>query len=421
MHELSKSIKQTKHNMLIFYIAFFWLLIFILSNLNTRDRLYSFYNLSDFSSWDITNLPSNIQYQLNKIISYKYLQEEDYTNAINTIKWQDAESYYDLWTIKTLQAYNDALSSNLSWLQRARYLITEAIKDFDTASQIQLNNSLDKYISNNLVVSEKLWVIIKVKTCYSEHQNTIDSLSSFNDQLDKLKWLLELEAKLIADNKNLDSECKKNLEDINKASLSQLGLLQSWIQQYNKDYKNKFAQFISQPEWCLDNIFVDIWPTIQEADDSIQEFANTHQNSITALSSSQWSKELCNQAKDDSQINEKIENSLNKLMQQLEDNLNKQKQSWWEEKEEEKWKDEENPEYNNNQVQYKNVLQEDELHLLEQVNNNNKSLIKQIMDTKWKLKYQTNKLLNELFSEFYGNSWDFQNLTPKTEINSNKR
>ncbi|MBU0627338.1 hypothetical protein KKG31_08585 [Patescibacteria group bacterium] len=59
-------------------------------------------------------LPSRIQNELDKIIAYNAIQNKDYDKAIQSIHSQDSESYYTLGAIKTLQAYNEALSSSLS-------------------------------------------------------------------------------------------------------------------------------------------------------------------------------------------------------------------------------------------------------------------------------------------------------------------
>ncbi|MBU0627339.1 hypothetical protein KKG31_08590 [Patescibacteria group bacterium] len=210
-------------------------------------------------------------------------------------------------------------------MQKARYLIDEAFKDFDTADKIKLNNTLDTYIQQNKSLSEQLSVVINIKTCYGEYSYTISALQNFSNTLEQIKERLKEEEKVLNKNSKIDEKCKDNLQNINNTSQQQVVNLQKQINGFNKQYKTNLTQSIKQPIECLEQNVTDISPLILDAGKGVEEFDNNHENTIETLKSGDKDalKELCNFAKDDSQINEKIENSLSKLMKQLQNNLEK--------------------------------------------------------------------------------------------------
>lgn len=413
----SKDHIHTKHIILVLYIFLLWGIVFWWSQITKRGKLQDFYNTQSQNQLTETGmyagLPSRIQNELDKIIAYNAIQNKDYDKAIQSIHSQDSESYYTLGAIKTLQAYNEALSSSLSWLQKARYLIDEAFKDFDTADKIKLNNTLDTYIQQNKSLSEQLSVVINIKTCYGEYSYTISALQNFSNTLEQIKERLKEEEKVLNKNSKIDEKCKDNLQNINNTSQQQVVNLQKQINGFNKQYKTNLTQSIKQPIECLEQNVTDISPLILDAGKGVEEFDNNHENTIETLKSGDKDalKELCNFAKDDSQINEKIENSLSKLMKQLQNNLEKKED--WNESEEDISK----PSW---ETQYKSIFEEEELELLREIENNNESLIQQIQNIKWEWKYRAETLLDQLFNSFYGHTGDFQNLLKK-EVNWNQR
>jgi ABC-type transporter Mla subunit MlaD len=167
----------------------------------------------------------------------------------------------------------------------------------------------------------------------------------------------------------------------------QLNQLQNQIQDYNRTYKSDFVENIQQPIGCLNSNMTDIGPTIDDAQKSINEFTDSHKNTIAGLGSQNKDiiKSLCDFSKNDAQINEQIDNSLNKLLQQLQNNLDqKQQQSQKnsDENEDSQESSENNSQESSDGIQYKNVFEEDELKLLQQIDTNNKSLIQQIQNIK---------------------------------------
>lgn len=305
-------------------------------------------------------------------------------------------TYYNHGTQKTLSAYQQALWSGFSGLQNAKHLIAEAQDDFDIADKIKLNNALDAYIQANASLSQKLDVVIQVKACYSTFQTSIDALWSFDQQLQDAQNILEQEAKAIQQDDTLWENCRQDLENINTISQNQLGQLQKATQKYQKQYTQNLAANLQSPANCLDTAMTDIQPMIDESKKGIQDFAQTHQN--PDLSS------LCDQAKDDSQVNEQMENSLNKLFDQLQQNLEpSDTPKSWDKKQ-------------NTDIEYKDVFEDQERKLLEEIDDNNRMLIRQIQEIKSKWSYSAPKLLNKLFEEFYGNMDDFKNPTaPATD------
>jgi len=413
------------------------MILFLVNKAPIRDTLYSFYtgyettNSIETYSW-ITDLPTEVQEQIDEIESYQFFKEHNYPEAIRAITWQSSRSYYNLGTLKTLRAYNQALWSTLSWLQKARYLIADAYKDFDTAEKIKLNDTLDTYIQVNKILSQKLWTVIQVKTCYGEYSAIIEALQGFTSQLNDTKSLLADEEKKIDANKRIDAECLQNLKNINTASQIQLNQLQHQIEGYDRIYKSDFVDSINQPIGCLNSNMTDIGPAIDDAQKSVNEFTDSHKNTITALGSQDQDiiKSLCDFSKNDAQINEQIDNSLSELLQQLQNNLDqKQQQSQKnsDENENRQTSSEKNHQTpaletsgSSDDIQYKNVFEEDELKLLQQIDTNNKSLIQQIQNIKWAGRYNAKSLLNKLFEDFYGETSTFEEILQPSNTQSKR-
>jgi len=420
MEQVGENSKHIKHSILILYIVIWWIILFFVNKAPIRNTLYSFYNEYEATnsiesySW-LNNLPTEITEKINEIESYQFFKEHKYAEAIQAITGQSSRSYYNLGTLKTLRAYNQALGSTLSWLQKARFLIADAYKDFDTAEKIQLNDTLNTYIQTNKTLSQKLWTVIQVKACYGEYSATIEAIEWFTQQLDDTKFLLADEQKKLDTNRTLDAKCLASLKNINTASQTQLNQLQQQIKGYDKTYKSDFVDNIKQPLGCLNTSMTDIGPTISDAGTAINDFVDSHKNTIAALSSQSKDtiESLCNFAKNDSEMNEEISNSLDKLLEQLQNNLDKKQQqnknSEENNKEKDSWKDEKDASSNTN-IEYKNVFKEDELKLLQQIDTNNKSLIQQIQSIKWTNRYNAQSLLNKLFEDFYGEPSTFEEI-----------
>lgn len=319
--------------------------------------------------------------------------------------------YYNLGTLKTLQAYNQALWSTLSWLQKARYLITDAYKDFDAAEKIKINNTLDTYIQTNKLLSQKLWTIIQVKTCYGEYNTTIQSLQDFINQLEDAKTLLTQEEEKLQQNEYINAECLKNLENINKTSQMQIDQLKKKIGGYNKTYKADLMGNLKQPMGCLETNMSNIGPSINDAQKAINQFTDNHQNTIDALASQDQNsiKDMCDFIKNDANLNEQRDAVLEKLLQQLQNNAQEKPQEGG---------GEEPPQNTSKDIQYKNVFEEDELQLLQKIDANNKSIIQKIQETKGTGRYNATKILNKLFENFYGEISTFQWLLKPSESTS---
>lgn len=314
-----------------------------------------------------------------------------------------SEKYYNAGAIKTIQAYNEAQSSTFSWLQKARDLIIQANQDFDSAEKIKLNTTLDTYIQSNKILAEKLSVIIKVKACYWGYSTIIENLENFATQTQIIQDLLQKETDEIDKNHQIEKICLNQLKNIANTSATQVDQLQTQMNEYNKQYKSNLIKNIEDPTWCL-NETMSLDETITtDAKKSIDEFTNNHKNTLAALQSGdpEQIKDLCNQSKNDGQVSEKIGNSLQKLIDQLDENLKKGSKDNQNTKTTE-W-NEEAP--LDSGVEYKPLFEKEELKILEEIDNNNTSLIKNIQQIKWKGKYNIQKYIDKLFNEFYGAPW----------------
>jgi hypothetical protein len=128
----------------------------------------------------------------------------------------------------------------------------------------------------------------------------------------------------------------------------------------------------------------------------LEEYQQQHQNTIDVLQSndSQWIQELCNQTKNDAQINQEIENSVQELLQKLDKNKIENKEQT----------------RSSNETQYKDFFNEDEKKALQEIQKINEWWIDTILEIRGKGNYTPEKYINDMFNQFYGNTGDFINL-----------
>gem|GEM_PF-2197645 len=123
------------------------------------------------------------------------------------------------------------------------------------------------------------------------------------------------------------------------------------------NYTSDFSDKIENPMICIQTPYEDILPSMIKGKQGLDEYQQQHTNTVEALKSnnSQSIKELCNQTKNDAQINQQIESSVQKLLQKLEDNkLETQMQK-----------------RSSNEVHYKDFFNEDEKKALQEIQKTN--------------------------------------------------
>lgn len=120
-------------------------------------------------------------------------------------------------------------------------------------------------------------------------------------------------------------------------------------------------------------------------------YKQQHESTIEAIKSRDKNaiQQLCNQTKNDAQINQEIRDSVEEMLQKIE---NKK----------------ETTSTTSQTVDYKNFLQENEKKALQEIKTTNEVWINTIMKNKGQ--YIPQRYINDMFNEFYGNSGDFINL-----------
>jgi hypothetical protein len=92
---------------------------------------------------------------------------------------------------------------------------------------------------------------------------------------------------------------------------------------------------------------------------------------------------------------------LKQLFKSLDQNINKKKEDQ---------SDNVQQSWRSNNINYKNIYDQKEQDLLDQSEEKNNKRIKEMQDIKSKSNYDSELYLQDLFQEFYWNSWDFKNL-----------
>jgi uncharacterized protein (UPF0147 family) len=319
-------------------------------------------------------------------------QEGKYKEALALLSGEDAMSYYNRWVIKTLTAYDQASGKGFSWLELASTLSNEALHDFVLAKNLQKNTDLDKEIAGNIATTTELAIVINAKTCYVISTETISGISGLQNQITTSQWILRNELQSVQ-TKSISADCKKRWTDTIQQSQQHLGDLRTILTDQEKVQQTILSKKRTNPSLCLQTQDTRVLKNIQKTEQKIGEFLWQHQESLALRNSGNPDAiaQLC-KAKDDAQINQGIENTINQLLSSLKDQDSSST----------------NNQFQNNQPNYV-PLDANEEKLLESIDKKNKIRIRQLQRLKTDPEYSGMNYIQTLFNEFYGNTWDFSN------------
>lgn len=157
-----------------------------------------------------------------------------------------------------------------------------------------------------------LSTVVDIKTCYGIGQTIISSLDDINTTIKNIENVLD-KANVIIEQKakTLDTPCYQKLRDIVDTSQEQVGMLQLEMNKNKTKYLSDFSDKIDDPMICIQTPYDNILPSIIKGKQWLETYQQQHQNTIDALTSNdpQLIKELCDQSKNDAQINQQIESS----------------------------------------------------------------------------------------------------------------
>ena len=338
----------------------------------------------------IANIQSTLQ-------ADEEVKQQEYEWALALISWTSSEDYYNRGTIQTLLAYKNALQSSISWLQNAQVFVAQAQQNFDIAKRLSTSKTITDAIVDNQKTISSLSSVVDIKTCYGLGQAIISHINDTNTTIKNIKSTLNQEDIYTTKRAHsLDTACYEKLRYILDTSREQVGLLQMQMQQNTTKYKSDFSDKIEDPMICIQTPYENIISSLIKWIQWLEEYQQQHQSTIEALKSndSKSIKELCDQTKNDAQINQQIESSVQELLQKLEDNkLENQQQK-----------------RNSNEVHYKDFFNEDEKKALQEIQQINQWRINSILNIRGKGNYNAEDYINDMFNQFYGNSGDFIDL-----------
>ena len=331
------------------------------------------------------------------------IKKQEYEKALQLISGDTSEDYYNRATIQTLLAYKNALQSTILWLQNAQTFLAQAQQNFTISRKLSTSIITKNAITNNEKATSSLSTVIDIKTCYTIGQTIIMSINDIDTMIKSIKNTLKQEEMYIDKrSSSLHADCYEKLHNIIDTSKEQVGLLQLQMQKNNNTYTSDFTDKIENPSICIQTPYENILPSIIKGKEWLWLYEQQHINTIEALKSndSQSIKELCDQSKNDAQINQQIESSVQELLQKLEDNKTNNKPS----------SNEKEQKRSSNEVQYKDFFNENEQKALQDIQNTNQWRINTILDIRGKGNYNPERYINDMFNQFYGNSGDFINL-----------
>lgn len=308
------------------------------------------------------------------------------------ITGEDSASYYNRGVIKTITAYEQASWGTISWLVQASTLVNSAQKDFLLAQKLQTNKKLQQYIASNIQTTAELDIVINAKTCYTISYEVISNISWLTQSIDTTKKLLDNEAQALQAS-SASSNCKQQWQNTISTSKTNLTNLRNILADQESSQQKIFLQKKNDPAICIQPQDISVIQNIYDMQSKLSGFQQEHAQSsiIRASQDTDMIAQLC-QAKNDSQINEWIQSTIDKLLSSLQ-------------KEEKPWASSLQPSANT--IQY-TPLDASEQKLLESIDKKNKIRIRQIQRLKSDPEYQGMEYIQTLFQEFYWNTGDFQ-------------
>lgn len=359
------------------------------------DNIYS--NKEIYNSENIQQETLHIK---KTITANEAIKNKNYETALTLISGNTSEDYYNRWTIQTLLAYKNGLQKNISWRESAKIFITQAQNSFDIAQKLSPSKSIQNAIHKNKNNTDILANIINIKTCYGIGQQIITSIHTTQNISQDIKKILKEEEKHLAKKHyNIDNECHQKLKYIMESSKEQINLLQ-WEMEYNKQkYVHDISEKIEDPLLCIELPYQNILASLTQGNLWLKKYQEGHQNIIDAFEkgTKESIDEICKENKNDAEINQDIENSVQDMLEKL---------SNTQEKREEKKQNKKNSQT----IQYKNFFTEKETKELKEIQDINQIRIENTLKTRGKWNYEAERYINNMFNQFHGNSWDFINL-----------
>ena len=363
------------------------------------------FNESNFYDWlsgnaaiqSKTLLGEKIVHIENTIQANEAVRKQEYEKALQLISGNQSNDYYNRGTIQTLLAYKNALQSSISWLENAQVLVAQAQQNFDIAKKLSTSPTITNAILDDEKTITSLSTVIDIKTCYGVGQTIIMKVDDIMTTIQSIKDTLDQEEIYIAQRaKSLDTACYEKLTHILKTSRQQVGELWLQIQKDETKYTADLSDKINDPKICIQIPYENIIPSIVQGKQGLEAYQLQHSNTVEALRNNDSAsiQELCNQAKNDAQINQNIESSIQELLQKLEDNTTRNQEQ----------------QRATNKVNYKDFFNKDEKKALQEIKATNEWRINTILNIRGKGNYNAEQYINNMFNQFYGNSGDFIDL-----------
>ncbi len=391
-----KNIKIWTTITLVIAGIFVWYGIAHFSGWQRSEQLFPVINKEIISWWNI-QIPSSREKTIQTSNAYLLLKAGKYAEALPLITGTDSQSLYNRGIIETLLAYDKASQADTSGLQEATTSIENAKSDFLYAKELSSDPSFLSYIAENAQTVEELSIVITAKTCYTLSTAIIQNLSWFQSTIDTIRQALTTERQAIEKTQSsTPSDCVQQWQQTLATSNQNLQALQDDFTPQIQTRQQDLMQKRVNPSLCLNQQDFSVIDNINETQQMLTNFAQQHEQSL-AIRKSQDKKsiqELCQQTKNDSQIDESIQNTIEKLLASLQNSTVVPASSG-------AVGTSSTPKYL--------PLNANDQKLLETIDKKNKIWIRQIQRLKTDPQYNGFDYVQTLFKEFYGNTGDFSN------------
>ncbi len=349
-----------------------------------------------------------------KLLDTQYaLREWNITQAIHTIPTQTAKDLYNRWTLRTIQAYSLFQEKEYEQSQELR---KEAQEDFLIAAETTNNIHLQKRIQDNYTINRMTHTASQVHICIDDFWTLLQDLTAISTQLgtiqesinDQLQYIQDTQETLTS---NIGEECVQAITDTMQQTKQSLQTTKNTIQEQERKYQYIYADYLEQPEQCLNTEIKPLLRDTTETQSKLTQLQQTYNLTQQALETNQTNllEQMCAQAQDDTLSNQETEQTLQQLLNNLEQSTQEQDQeneNQAEPEPQEPNQNEEQSESSSSTPQYIPLTEEEETILQETYQIN-----KQRLDTMMQIKknnYNPIQSIETIFQTFYGDPSQFQ-------------
>lgn len=322
-----------------------------------------------------------------------FLQQQDISGALASIPLQTLQDHYNYGTLQVAYVQELSLSDQLTDHQKARQYSKQAVEHLALAAEQSMTGSkLHTYSTHNYYHAQAIDSLVHIQACYHELSFMQSSVNDIQDNLEQLNTQLEQTTQSLAQNSKIDPICREQLNETLDQTKEILTKSKQQFDDYMNTYNSLYRQLEFEPELCIHIDLSSITSELPSLRDNLQMFYASQQQAYQAITSNntQAIQALCNQEKNDAQINQDLSQQLAQTLANMNPEQRQQRQEA---------KQQEN-ETNSSQTIYQDISEAEQLmQIMQQQNDEYIRSIFKVQEEEKNIQYYIQKL----FRDFFGN------------------